>query len=122
MVYTGKYDSRDTAQYLMWNGQFSISGWGTPYATMLNGTKALLFHPGIKHDEHLEVFVSELFRSGYFSYYQDVTEYGVEMYQFRLPQEELKKAIQDPGFFMDSPDGVLNFTTVYPLSMSTVLH
>ena len=54
---------------------------------MLNGTVALLFHPGMKCDEHLEVFVSELFRSGYFSYYQDVTEYGVEMYQFRLPQE-----------------------------------
>ena len=32
IVYTGKYDSRDTARYLMWNGQFSISGWRTPYA------------------------------------------------------------------------------------------
>ena len=65
-MYTGKYDSRDTARYLMWNGQFLISGWGTPYATMLNGTEAILFYPRIKRDEHLEVFVSELFRSEYF--------------------------------------------------------
>ena len=64
MVYTGKYDSRDTARYLMWNGQFSISGFRTPYATMLNGTEALLFHPGIKCDEHLEVLLG--FLSGYF--------------------------------------------------------
>ena len=89
---------------------------------MLNGSEALLFYSEIKRDEHLEVFVSELFRSGYFSYYQDVTEYGVEMYQFRLPQEELKKANQDPGLYMDAPEGVLNLTTVYQLSMSTVLH
>jgi len=122
MVYTGKFDSKVTARYLMWNGQIAIDGWGTPYATMLNGTEALLFHPGVKRSDNLELFVSELFRSGYFSYYEDVTEYGVKMYQFRLPPEELDKKNQDPGFFMDAPNGVLNLTAVYPLSMSIVLY
>ena len=116
MIYTGKSNLKDTARFLMWNGLTSISGWGTPTARMINGTEAIIFHPGVERDDKLEVFVSELFRSGYFSYYQDIDEYGVKMYQFRLPIEELRRNNTEKGFFMNSPDGVLNLTAVYPLS------
>lgn len=116
MVYTGKHSSQSTAQYIMYDGKTSITGWGTPYAQMINGTEALLFHPGVEKSDILDVYVDELFRSGYFTYYEDITEYGVDMYQFRLPQEELQKAHQDAGFYMNGPDGVLNLTAVFPLS------
>ena len=78
--------------------------------------KLYCFHPGVEKSDILDVYVDELFRSGYFTYYDDITEYGVDMYQFRLPQEELQKAHQDAGFYMNGPDGVLNLTAVFPLS------
>ena len=121
MVYTGKYDSKKTARYLMSNGQLSNLGWGTPFAMMLNGTEGILFHPGLKRDDLLYVFDRELFRSGYFTYHEDLTIHGIEAYKFSLPPEELEGANQDPGFYMNAPDGVLNLTAVYPLSMSTVI-
>ena len=119
MVYTGRYNSKDTARFLMYNGQTGMEGWGTPYANMINGTEALLFHPGVDSNDRLDLFVSELFRSGYFSYYQEVEEYGVKMYQYRLPKELLSNKTTDPGFNMNGPDGVLNLTAVYPLSKFT---
>ena len=116
MVYTGKGSSQAIARYLMYDGKTSITGWGTPYAQMINGTEALLFHPGVTKNDTLNVYVDELFRSGYFTYYKEITEYDIKMYQFRLPKEELQKAHQDKGFNMNGPDGVLNLTAVFPLS------
>ena len=116
MIYTGKGNPSNTARFLMWNGITSVDGWGTPFAGMINGTEAIIFHPGVDRSDNLTLFVSELFRSGYFSYYQDVEEYGVKLYQFRLPKELLEGSMSDPGFFMYGPDGVLNLTAVYPLS------
>ena len=116
MVYTGKGYSRFTAKYIMYNGKTSIDGWGSPYAKMINGTEALLFHPGVDRSEELEIYVDELFRSGYFSYVEDVVEYGIVLYKFILPQKELNGATQDKGFYMNGPDGVLNLTAVFPLS------
>ncbi|XP_011408057.2 PREDICTED: lysosome membrane protein 2-like [Amphimedon queenslandica] len=117
MVYTGKGSPQTTAQYLMYDGKTSITGWGTPYAQMINGTEALLFHPGVSRTDVLDVYVDELFRSGYFTYYKDITEFDIKMYQFRLPQTELQKAYQDKGFYMNGPDGVLNLTAVFPLNV-----
>lgn len=116
MVYTGKDSPKMTAKYIMYDGKVSQTGWGSPYAQMINGTEALLFHPGVKRSDVLEVYVDELFRSGYFTHYQDVNEFGIDMYQFRLPAEELSNKTQDKGFHMNGPSGVLNLTAVFPLS------
>lgn len=116
MVYTGKGSSHLTAKYIMYDGKTSVSGWGSPYAGMINGTEALLFHPGVDKSERLEIYVSELFRSGYFSFKEETSEYGIDMYKFVLPKEELNGSSQDRGFFMNGPEGVLNLTAVFPLS------
>ena len=54
------------------------------------------------------------FRSGYFSYVKDVNVYGLNLLQFGLPKDELISSNQDPGFFANGPDGVLNLTAVFP--------
>ena len=54
------------------------------------------------------------FRSGYFSYVKDVNVDGLNLLQFGLPKDELISSNQDPGFFANGPDGVLNLTAVFP--------
>ena len=61
-VYTGKGNLSRVAQFIEWNGQRNISGWGTPTARMINGTGGFMFHPGVTRDENLTAFISELFR------------------------------------------------------------
>lgn len=53
-------------------------------------------------------------RSGYFSYQYDSDQYGVQLYNFGLPKEELKNTSQDAGFYPNGPSGVLNITCVAP--------
>ena len=116
MVFTGKGASRLTARYIMYNGQTSITKWGTPFAGMINGTEAILFHPGVEKTDVLEGYVDELFRSGYFTFKEEVVEYGIKMYKFIIPKEELNASTQDRGFNLHGPSGVLNLTAVFPLS------
>ena len=52
-------------------------------------------------------------RSGYFSYTEDKTLYGITIYRFVLPKEELNSSNQDPGFYANGPSGVLNLTAVF---------
>ena len=61
-VLTGVNDTRLVGQYLEWNNQTKIEGWGTPEARMINGTGGFLFHPGVTREENLTVFVDELYR------------------------------------------------------------
>ena len=102
----------------MYDGQTSISDWGTPYAGMLNGTEALLFPPGVDKNDTIYAFVGELYRSGYFIFKEDTELYGIKTLKFILPSEELDSSKQDPGFFPNAPSGVLNLSAVYPLSKS----
>ena len=95
-----------------------MTNWGTPYAGMINGTEGTLFHPGVSRNDTLYVFVDQLFRSGYFTYQKDVEQYGIQLYRFVLPPEELKNSTQDPGFYPYGLNGVLNLTAVFPLSES----
>ena len=52
-------------------------------------------------------------RSGYFSYLEDKKPYGITLYRFALPRDELVSANQDPGFYANGPDGLLNLTAVF---------
>ena len=61
-VLTGINDTQLVGQYVEWNNQTEISGWGTPTARMINGTGGFLFHPGVTREENLTVFVDELYR------------------------------------------------------------
>ena len=116
MVFTGKGNPANTARYIMWNEQTSVTKWGTPYAGMINGTEGTLFHPGVSRNDTLYVFVDQLFRSGYFKYEKDVSQFGITLYRFVLPPEELQNSTQDPGFHPNGRSGVLNLTAVFPLS------
>ena len=116
MIYTGKHNPRATDRIMMHEGHTSMKGWGSPYAGMMNGTQAILFHPGVERTDTLSVFVRELYRSIDFSYKQDVEIDGVKMYEFQLADYVLSSNKSDPGFYMNGPDGAFNLSAVYPLS------
>ena len=117
-MYTGVDDLSKVAQYIEWNGNTSMSGWGNPYAAMINGTGGYSFHPGVTRDETLLVFIDELFRSGYFNYCCDMIDHGIRLYKFVLPPEELRNTTQAAaGFPGDSPNGVLNLSPVVPANV-----
>ena len=63
---------------------------------------------------HTHTHTHTKYRSGYFSYKQDVSVHGIKLYQFILPDDELDNSNQDPGFFPFSPNGVLNLSSVVP--------
>jgi len=61
-VHTGVDNLTLVNQYIQWNGNYSMSAWGNPYAAMINGTGGYGFHPGVSREEQLVVFIDELFR------------------------------------------------------------
>ena len=73
-----------------------------------------MFHPKVSRKENLTAFISDLYRSVYFSYQRDVTLHGIKLYEFSLPADELLNTTQDPGFYPNGPSGVLNLTAVSP--------
>ena len=52
-------------------------------------------------------------RSGYFSFTEVKTLYGINLYRYVLPRDELVSANQDPGFYANGPNGLLNLTAVF---------
>lgn len=112
-MHTGVDDLAKVAQYIEWNGNTSMSAWGNPYASKINGTGGYSFHPGVSKDETLYVFIDELFRSGYFKYSCDIIDHGIRLYKFILPDDELKNTTQKAaGFPGDNPNGVLDMSKV----------
>jgi lysosome membrane protein 2 len=115
-VYTGKSDISQVGEFLEWNGNFEIyehGGWGTSTAKMINGTGGFLFAPNVMRQGNLTAFITELYRSGYFTYTEDLKLHGITVYRFVLPKEELVSSNQDRGFYPYGPDGVLNLTAVF---------
>ena len=113
-MFTGKNDSALVGQYIQWKGQHKIAGWNSKTAQMINGTGGYVFHPKVSRKENLTAFISELYRSGYFSYQRDIALHGIKLYEFSLPADELVNTTQDPGFYPNGPSGVLNLTAVTP--------
>ena len=52
-------------------------------------------------------------RSGYFTFTGDKSLYGIALYRYSLPRDELASANQDPGFYANGPNGVLNLSAVF---------
>lgn len=114
MVYTGVNDSSLVSKYIQWNNHTEMA-WANHFAAMINGTGGFSFHPGITREERLEVFIDEIFRSGYFTYDSDILDHGIRLYKFMLPDDELLNSTQAAaGFPSNNPNGVMNMSAVVP--------
>ncbi|XP_078257889.1 lysosome membrane protein 2-like [Rhinoraja longicauda] len=112
---TGKMNYTDFTQILEWKGNKSLDWWTTDACNMINGTDGTSFHPLISKNEMLHFFSSDLCRSLYGTFEQELAVKRIPAYRFVLPSEVFANASENPansGFCVPADDclgtGLLN--------------
>uniref|UniRef100_A0AC34RR18 Uncharacterized protein n=1 Tax=Panagrolaimus sp. JU765 TaxID=591449 RepID=A0AC34RR18_9BILA len=97
VVKTGREDVKEIGQIVSWNGKSKVSDnwWGDEEATRVHGTDGTLFHPYLKKDEKLSVFVKDLCRSIDLVFKEEIDYKGVKAYRFHLPAEEFDHSLKE---------------------------
>ncbi|XP_023257267.1 lysosome membrane protein 2-like [Seriola lalandi dorsalis] len=115
MFFTGQQNYKDFARVDTWNGESSLNWWTSDECNMINGTNGASFHPVITKTEKLYMFSSDLCRSLYALYEEDVTVKGIHGYRFAPPSEVFANMTVNPanaGFCVPAGNclgsGVLN--------------
>uniref|UniRef100_A0A672JGL5 Lysosome membrane protein 2-like n=1 Tax=Salarias fasciatus TaxID=181472 RepID=A0A672JGL5_SALFA len=94
---TGTQRYKDFARVESWNGSSSLNWWTSDECNMINGTNGASFHPIISKDELLYMFSSDLCRSLYAAYEDDVTVKGIPGYRFSPPSEVFANLTVNPA-------------------------
>ncbi|XP_017266073.1 lysosome membrane protein 2c [Kryptolebias marmoratus] len=97
VFFTGLQDYRDFARVDTWRGDSSVSWWTSDECNMINGTNGAFFHPVLSKNEVLYMFSSDLCRSLYALYTEDVTVRGVPGYRFVPPYEVFANLTVNPS-------------------------
>lgn len=112
---TGQKNYKDFAKVDTWNGKSSLDWWTTDECNMINGTNGASFHPVITKNETLYLFSSDLCRSLYAVYENDVVVKGIAGYRFSPPSKVFANLTVNPdnaGFCVPAGNclgsGVLN--------------
>uniref|UniRef100_A0A3Q4BZT2 Uncharacterized protein n=1 Tax=Mola mola TaxID=94237 RepID=A0A3Q4BZT2_MOLML len=106
VFYTGQQNYKDFARVDTWNNGSTLNWWSSDECNMINGTNGASFHPIITKEEMLYMFSSDLCRSLYAVYEEDVTVKGIAGYRFSPPSEVFANRTVNPdnaGFCV--PDG-----------------
>ncbi|CAL9683303.1 unnamed protein product [Knipowitschia caucasica] len=112
---TGLNNYKDFATVDTWNGKRSLDWWTTAECNMINGTNGATFHPMITKNERLYMFSSDLCRSLYAEYEEDIIVKGIPGYRFSPPSKVFANLTENPenaGFCVPAGNclgsGVLN--------------
>ncbi|XP_054468024.1 lysosome membrane protein 2c [Anoplopoma fimbria] len=115
VFFTGQQNYKDFARVDTWNSESTLSWWTSDECNMINGTNGASFHPVITKNETLYMFSSDLCRSLYALYEEDVTVKGIPGYRFSPPSEVFANKTLNPanaGFCVPADNclgsGVLN--------------
>ncbi|XP_062502833.1 lysosome membrane protein 2-like isoform X1 [Corticium candelabrum] len=114
-IRTGSDDINAVGRYVEWRGMTHLPYWGGPQANMINGTDGTLFHPHVKRNESLQLFIDNLYRSSYLDYQKDVklTWSWMPLYRFEMPKWELWNETRCPlnaQFYANWLYGILNLS------------
>uniref|UniRef100_A0A3Q3K6X2 Uncharacterized protein n=1 Tax=Monopterus albus TaxID=43700 RepID=A0A3Q3K6X2_MONAL len=97
VFFTGQQSYKDFARVDTWNGESSLHFWTSDECNMINGTNGASFHPVIAKNETLYMFSSDLCRSLYAVYEEDVTVKGIPGYRFIPPSEVFANLSVNPA-------------------------
>ncbi|XP_061590255.1 lysosome membrane protein 2c [Cololabis saira] len=97
VFFTGQQNYKDFSRVATWNDQSSLNWWTSDECNMINGTNGASFHPLISKNEELYIFSSDLCRSLYAVYEDDVTVNGIPGYRFILPDEVFANLTVNPA-------------------------
>ncbi|XP_029300865.1 lysosome membrane protein 2c [Cottoperca gobio] len=87
VFFTGQQNYKDFARVDTWNSESKMNWWTSDECNMINGTNGASFHPVITKNEMLYMFSSDLCRSLYALYEEDVTVKGIPGYRFSPPSK-----------------------------------
>jgi hypothetical protein len=91
-----------------WHGSPTVSPyWGTEEANQIGGTDGTAFHPMIKKDEALEIFVGPLVRKVRLTYQKEVMVKGVKCYRHIIDPTELLASPRNAEAYYMSVQGWL---------------
>lgn len=96
VFFTGQKNYQDFARVDTWKGKSSLDWWTTDQCNMINGTNGASFHPVLAKNETLYMFSSDLCRSLYAVYEEDVTVKGIEGYRFSPPSKVFANVTVNP--------------------------
>ncbi|TNN71357.1 Lysosome membrane protein 2 [Liparis tanakae] len=115
VFFTGQQNHQDFARVDTWNGDSKMNWWTSDECNMINGTNGASFHPVVSKNETLYMFSSDLCRSLYVLYEEEVTVKGIPGYRFIPPSEVFANKTLNPanaGFCVPAENclgsGVLN--------------
>ncbi|XP_039909414.1 lysosome membrane protein 2c [Simochromis diagramma] len=96
VFFTGQQNYRDFSRVDMWKGESSLNWWTSDECNMINGTTGTAFHPVITKNDMLYIFSSDLCRSLYTVYEEDVTVKGISGYRFVPPSSVFANLTVNP--------------------------
>ncbi|XP_062899554.1 lysosome membrane protein 2-like isoform X2 [Mobula hypostoma] len=109
---TGKMNYKNFTRILEWRGSQSLNWWTTDTCNMINGTDGTSFHPLILKNETLAFFSSDLCRSLYGIFEQELSVKGIPAFRFVVPSEVFDNSSANAGFCVPAGNclgaGVLN--------------
>ncbi|XP_059906267.1 lysosome membrane protein 2c isoform X2 [Gadus macrocephalus] len=115
VFFTGETNYTDFARVDAWKNKRQLDWWTSPQCNMINGTNGAFFHPLVTKDETLYMFSSDLCRSMYATYVEDVTVKELPGYRFSPPSSVFANLTVNPdnaGFCVPEGNclgsGVLN--------------
>ncbi|XP_078400339.1 lysosome membrane protein 2c isoform X1 [Cetorhinus maximus] len=94
---TGQESYENFTRIVKWRGNDSLDWWTTDKCNMINGTDGTSFHPLITKNDTLLFFSSELCRSLYATFEQELKVKGIPVFRFVLPSEISANATVNPG-------------------------
>ncbi|KAK3592837.1 hypothetical protein CHS0354_028913 [Potamilus streckersoni] len=113
-IFTGVEDVSRFGVIDRWNGLRNLSYWTTDQCNMINGTDGTIFPPFIDKSDILYLFSTDICRSIYVAYDEDVTLKDIPMYRFVAPRSvfQTQNNSANKGFCTPPdnclPDGLLN--------------
>ncbi|XP_042084410.1 lysosome membrane protein 2c [Haplochromis burtoni] len=96
VFFTGQQNYRDFSRVDTWKGESSLNWWTSDECNMINGTIGTGFHPVITKNDVLYIFSSDLCRSLYTVYEEDVTVKGITGYRFVPPSSVFANLTVNP--------------------------
>ncbi|XP_049908961.1 lysosome membrane protein 2c [Epinephelus moara] len=115
VFFTGQQNYKDFARVDTWKGESTLNWWTSDECNMINGTNGASFHPVVTKNETLYMFSSDLCRSLYALYEEDVQVKGIPGYRFSPPSQVFANQTVNPanaGFCVPAGNclgsGVLN--------------
>ncbi|XP_030837087.1 lysosome membrane protein 2 [Strongylocentrotus purpuratus] len=117
-VYDGVRNYTETNEIEKWKGMDRVSYWTTKYANMINGTDGTYFGQFLSKEEKVYIFVSDICRSVYATFKQDMETRRIPTWRYTVPKpvfdnhyvEPTNSAFCTPDKKSCLPGGILNIT------------